>query len=159
MDESSHNGQQARREEGEREMPETKEHARRRSWIRTIRPDPPAVRATPAEGQIELLDFCQRAIRAWRTHDPGGIHARYSGFNKAFKRYYGKDTDPVWEVEELVLAGKLDIRLCKGGAMIYLAGERQVDMLEKMGLEAPPEIIDDGQSPSTPARQDDDRDG
>jgi hypothetical protein len=50
-----------------------------------------------------------------------GIHAVYSGFNSAFREYFGQD--PVELVRDLARQGKLEIAPRKGGVMIYLPGE------------------------------------
>jgi hypothetical protein len=50
-----------------------------------------------------------------------GIHAVYSGFNNAFREYFGQD--PVELVRDLARQGKVEIVPRKGGVMIYLPGE------------------------------------
>ncbi len=47
--------------------------------------------------------FVLNAIHKLRKDDYIGIHAVYSGFNKAFREYY--DQDPIKEVDKLVESG------------------------------------------------------
>lgn len=68
-----------------------------------------------------------------------GIHAVFSGFNAAFRKYF-PGLDPVKEVNKLVAEGKVSIRPAKGGVIIYKGTPQQLPTtggtaLEKMGLE------------------------
>jgi len=83
--------------------------------------------------------FVLEAIRALRNPARSqGIHSVYSGFNQAFKRYFGEDSRDT--TDKLVADGKIVIRPVKGGVMMYLPGEAPEmrdsgDIaLEKMGL-------------------------
>ncbi len=62
-------------------------------------------------------EFVRRAIKKLRGKYKG-IHTVYSGFNDAFKQYYG--TNPVETTQRLAQAGKIVIRPVKGGVLIYL---------------------------------------
>ena len=65
--------------------------------------------------------FVLRAIHTIRTKNYLGIHAVFSGFNKAFKDYYNED--PIPEVEKLVKEGIVIRTPVRGGVMLYDAEE------------------------------------
>jgi hypothetical protein len=71
------------------------------------------------EGKPKLSEeeFVWRAIRKLRGNYKG-IHTVYSGFNQAFKDYFG--TNPVETTQRLAEEGKIVIRPVKGGVIIYL---------------------------------------
>ena len=50
-----------------------------------------------------------------------GIHTVYSGFNEAFRKYFG--ANPVEATARLAKEGKIEFRPFKGGAMLFLQGE------------------------------------
>lgn len=84
-------------------------------------------------------EFVIKAIRDLR--DPNrsaGIHSVYSGFNAAFKAYFGEEARPT--TDRMAAEGKIVIQPRKGGVMIYLPGEAPslqdtgAVALEKMGL-------------------------
>jgi len=82
-------------------------------------------------------EFTKKAITSLRKEGYKGIHSVYSGFNSAFKAYYG--TNPVDATNALQKSGKIAMRPVKGGVMIYLpqdatAYDRSGSVLEKMGL-------------------------
>lgn len=62
-------------------------------------------------------EFIRKAIKKLRGKYKG-IHTVYSGFNFAFKEYFG--TNPVEATQRLAREGKINIRPVKGGVMIYL---------------------------------------
>lgn len=67
-------------------------------------------------------DFFERAIKKLR--DPSkskGIHSVFSGFNQAFRDYYGED--PIEVTQMLVREGKIELKPVKGGVMLYLPGD------------------------------------
>ena len=84
--------------------------------------------------------FVKSAIKSLRTGGYRGIHTVYSGFNLAFRQYFGKDADPVGATAKLAEAGKIVIQRRKGGVMLYLPGEEPAkkdsgaEALAKMGL-------------------------
>jgi len=66
-------------------------------------------------------DFFKMAILRLRdTSKSQGIHSVFSGFNEAFREYFGED--PVKVTQELANKGKIEIRPVKRGVMIYLSG-------------------------------------
>jgi len=72
--------------------------------------------------RVNYEDFFKEAIIRLRdTSKSRGIHSVYSGFNQAFRKYYGED--PVKVTQMLAAEGKIGIRPVKGGVMIYLPGE------------------------------------
>jgi len=62
--------------------------------------------------------FVKRAILRVRGERFKGIHTRYSGFNEAWREYYG--TDPIAGVNKLMKAGIIMGHPAKGGFTIYL---------------------------------------
>ena len=50
-----------------------------------------------------------------------GIHSVYSGFNEAFRKYFG--ANPVEVTTRLAAQGKMETRPFKGGVMLFLPGE------------------------------------
>ena len=83
-------------------------------------------------------EFVKKAIISLRKEGYKGIHSVYSGFNEAFKKYFG-DENPVEVTNGLAAEGKIVIRPVKGGVMLYLpedapgAGSGET-ALKKMGL-------------------------
>ncbi len=81
-----------------------------------------AVSAKERENRISHEDFVKRAILKLRdTSKSRGIHSVFSGFNNAFRMYYGED--PVEAIKELEREGRVQTRLVRRGAMLYLPGE------------------------------------
>ena len=66
-------------------------------------------------------EFVVQAIKKLRKEPFRGIHSVYSGFNEAFRKYFG--TNPVEATTRLAAEGKIEIRPFKGGAMLFLPGE------------------------------------
>jgi len=66
-------------------------------------------------------EFVIQAIKKLRKEPYRGIHSVYSGFNEAFRRYFG--TNPVDVTKRLAAEGKIETRPFKGGAMLFLPGE------------------------------------
>jgi hypothetical protein len=66
-------------------------------------------------------EFVVQAIKKLRKDPFRGIHSVYSGFNEAFRKYFG--TNPVEATSKLAAEGKIETRPFKGGAMLFLAGE------------------------------------
>lgn len=62
-------------------------------------------------------EFVRKAVKKLRGKYKG-IHTVYSGFNAAFKEYFG--SNPVEATQRLAGEGKINIRPVKGGVMIYL---------------------------------------
>lgn len=74
------------------------------------------------EGEAKLgkEEFVVRAIKKLRGRYRG-IHSVFSGFNEAFRQYFGEDPRPV--TQELAARGIIAIRPVKGGVMLYLKGD------------------------------------
>jgi len=92
------------------------------------------------DGKLSVEEFVILAIRSLRMGDFKGIHSVYSGFNEAFKKYFGQD--PVQATNKLAEEKKIEIRPIKGGVLLYLPGEapsqsRGDQALEKMGINFP----------------------
>ncbi|MEK7120905.1 MAG: hypothetical protein AAB840_02335 [Patescibacteria group bacterium] len=93
------------------------------------------------EGSSQRLtheEFVKKAVVKLRTPKSKGIHAVFSGFNGAFREYFGED--PVEAVKALDVAGKIVCIPCKRGAMLYLPEEAPTkklsfnEALAKMGI-------------------------
>ncbi len=77
------------------------------------------------EGRAATVDvteeeFVLRAIRNLRGRHRG-IHTVFSGFNEAFRAYFGKD--PVETTMRMAREGKIVVRPARGGAVLYLPDE------------------------------------
>lgn len=84
------------------------------------------------EGKLQKEEFIVRAIKKLRGKYRG-IHTVFSGFNEAFRQYFGEDPRPA--TQELAAKGVIEIRPVKGGVMLYLKGEAPragSDVLEKI---------------------------
>ena len=66
-------------------------------------------------------EFVVQAINKLRKDPYRGIHSVYSGFNEAFRKYFG--TNPIEATSRLVAEGKIETRPFKGGMMLFLPGE------------------------------------
>jgi hypothetical protein len=66
-------------------------------------------------------EFVLQAIKKLRKEPFRGIHSVYSGFNEAFRKYFG--TNPVEATSRLAAGGKIETRPFKGGVMLFLPGE------------------------------------
>jgi hypothetical protein len=69
--------------------------------------------------------FATRAVAKLRTGTYKGIHTRFSGFNQAWKEYFG--TDPIVGVNELIAERKIMGHPAKGGFTIYLLEDAKVN--------------------------------
>lgn len=89
-----------------------------------------------SKGRLEKEEFVVRAIKKLRGKYRG-IHTVFSGFNEAFRQYFGEDPRPV--TQEMAAKGIVEIRPVKGGVMLYLKGESPRagdDVLQKILKEA-----------------------
>src|SRR4030065_1613695 len=66
-------------------------------------------------------EFVVQAIKKLRKDPFRGIHSVYSGFNEAFRKYFG--TNPVEATSKLAKEGKIETRAFKGGVMLFLLGD------------------------------------
>ena len=73
------------------------------------------------EKKLTEEEFVVGAIRKLRKEPFRGIHSVYSGFNEAFRKYFG--ANPVEVTSRLANEGKIEVRPFKGGAMLFLPGE------------------------------------
>lgn len=69
-------------------------------------------------GKMDMLEFSKRAILKLRTDKSKGIHSVFSGFNAAFKEYYGVEAKDA--LNDLVDGGKIVRIPCRKGVMLYL---------------------------------------
>jgi hypothetical protein len=73
------------------------------------------------ERKLTEEEFVLQAIRKLRKEPYRGIHSVYSGFNEAFRKYFG--INPVEVTSRLATEGKIETRPFKGGVMLFLPGE------------------------------------
>jgi hypothetical protein len=73
------------------------------------------------EKRLTEEEFVIQAIKKLRKEPYRGIHSVYSGFNEAFRKYFG--TNPVEATSRLAAEGKMETRPFKGGVMLFLPGE------------------------------------
>jgi hypothetical protein len=73
------------------------------------------------ERKLSEEEFVLQAIKKLRKEPFRGIHSVYSGFNEAFRKYFG--TNPVEVTTRLAAEGKIETRPFKGGVMLFLHGE------------------------------------
>jgi hypothetical protein len=73
------------------------------------------------ERKLSEEEFVLQAIKRLRKEPYRGIHSVYSGFNEAFRKYFG--TNPVEATSRLAAEGKMETRPFKGGVMLFLPGE------------------------------------
>jgi len=73
------------------------------------------------EKKLTEEEFVLQAIKKLRKEPFRGIHTVYSGFNEAFRKYFG--ANPVEATSKLAAEGKIETRPFKGGAMLFLPGE------------------------------------
>ena len=79
---------------------------------------PTMARSNSRERKLSVEEFTLRAIE--KLEDPrwpGRIHSVATGFNRAFREYFSS-LDPVKETQKLAEAGKISLRICRGGAML-----------------------------------------
>jgi hypothetical protein len=101
---------------------------------------------TNQEKKLNYEEFIKMAILRLRNVSKSrGIHSVFSGFNEAFREYFGED--PVKITQELASKGKIEIRFAKRGVMIYLPNEAPKSRSE-LGKEALSKIL------NTPSVQD-----
>ena len=87
--------------------------------------------------KLSKEDFVLQAIKRLRDESKSkGIHVKYSGFNSAFKEYFGEEARAT--VDKMVKEGTIQSQFRKGGVMIYLTGEAPVqkDVLNQIIEEA-----------------------
>ena len=73
------------------------------------------------QSKLSEEEFVTQAIKKLRKDPFRGIHSVYSGFNEAFRKYFG--TNPVEVTSRLAGEGKIETRPFKGGMMLFLPGE------------------------------------
>jgi hypothetical protein len=89
--------------------------------------------------KLSYEEFVKKAIVNLRKEGYKGIHSVYSGFNEAFKKYFGGE-NPVEVTNRLAHDGKIVVRPVKGGVMLYLPEEAPAakssadEALKKMGI-------------------------
>jgi len=73
------------------------------------------------ERKLTEEEFVLQAIKKLRKDPFRGIHSVYSGFNEAYRKYFG--TNPVETTSKLAAEGKIETRPFKGGVMLFLPGD------------------------------------
>ncbi len=84
----------------------------------------------PEEKRLSEEEFVVRAIKRLRKPPYKGIHTVYSGFNQAFREYFGKD--PKDATNRLAKEGVIRTRPAKGGIMLYLPEDYSTDAGEAL---------------------------
>ena len=84
-------------------------------------------------------EFTLRAIDKLRNDNYKGIHSVFSGFNQAFREYFG--SDPVEAQKALVTKGKIVTVPAKRGVMIYKPEDKPGSEMAK-GKKALKAILD-----------------
>lgn len=76
-------------------------------------------------GKVSEEVFVKNAILKLRNVEKSkGIHSVYSGFNEAFREYYGLDKEhAIADVKALEAKGIIKTHFARGGVMIYLPEE------------------------------------
>ena len=74
------------------------------------------------EKRLSKEDFVLQAIKSLRKFPYKGIHAVFSGFNSAFREYFGEE--PKETIDSMVSKGQIESRMVRGGPMLYLPGEK-----------------------------------
>lgn len=102
-------------------------------------PTPPPPPAPSADPEV----FTLAAIQATRSDERKGIHVVFSGFNAAFRKTF-PGQDPQETTKRMAAAGRIVLRPCRGGAMLYLpedapaksdGGDAKADrLLKSMGI-------------------------
>lgn len=91
--------------------------------------------------KLSYEEFYKMAILKLRdTSKSRGIHSVFSGFNEAFREYFGED--PIKVTQELARKGTIEIRPVKRGVMIYLPGETPKSRTE-LGKKALSKILNE----------------
>lgn len=86
------------------------------------------------EEKISPEEFVLRALDTLRAPDKPGLHTVFSGFNEAFREYFG-GADPVQAVKDLTAKGVIKMRPAMRGAVIYPA-DIPDELLPKSGKKA-----------------------
>lgn len=87
-----------------------------------------AKKAATTNEKLSYAEFTKRSIVALRDVTKSkGMHSVYSGFNQAFKEYYGEGVSPKDAVDSLHDAGTIVRQFRRGGAMLFLPGEEPVN--------------------------------
>ncbi len=72
--------------------------------------------------KMSEIEFTKNAIVKLRKVPYKGIHSVFSGYNEAFRKYFG--SDPIEAVNQMVADGQIETRYVKKGAQLYLRGEK-----------------------------------
>lgn len=92
--------------------------------------------------KMGYVDFFETAILKLRNASKSkGIHSVWSGFNQAFREYFGGD--PIRITQDLAKKGLIEIRPARRGVMIYLPGEAPISRKD-LGKEALSKILGAG---------------
>lgn len=83
----------------------------------------------PRSSSMTEEQFTTKAIETLRSGKFLGIHSVYSGFNAAFRQYFG--TDPVAAVRLLEEKRVIMVHPSKGGVIIYKSSEAPVWLVKQ----------------------------
>ena len=83
-----------------------------------------------------------KAVSKANGKEQAGLHTVWSGFNAAFRQYYGEAADPVAATRLLAEQGKIALRPFKGGMLLYLPTDapaerpnRAAELLAGLGID------------------------
>jgi len=111
------------------------------------------VTSSKADKRPELTpeEFVLKAIKSLREGTRGkGIHTVWSGFNKAFRDYFGDKADPIAITTQMRKDGQIAVLLAKGGVKLYIRTDLTEKTLEKHDSEWAER--DSGESYKKPAK-------
>jgi len=90
---------------------------------------------TISEERLTPEEFVLRAIRNLKTEKYKGVHVVHSGFNRAFRDYFGDEADPIGTTTQMRKDGKIAVFLTKGGASLYLREDLKESTLSRHDAE------------------------
>lgn len=73
-----------------------------------------------SQPRLSPEDFVLKAIAALKTQKFKGVHVVRSGFNQAFRDYFGDQADPIQTTTQMRKDRRIAVFLAKGGASLYL---------------------------------------
>jgi hypothetical protein len=84
-----------------------------------------------SEPRLTPEAFVLQAIAALKTEKFKGVHAVRSGFNQAFREYFGDEADPISVTCQMRKDGKIAIFPLRGGVSLYLRKDLKESTLKR----------------------------
>lgn len=88
-------------------------------------------RKASSEPRLTPEAFVLQAILALKTEKYKGVHVVRSGFNQAFRNYFGDEVGPIETTTQMRKDGKIAVFLAKGGASLYLREDLKESTLSR----------------------------